>query len=135
MLNNIEEYEHFIYSIADHYPQIEFSKLVLKSMGAHFAFVEGEVYFIKHYRLRVFEAIDFDLGRIESYGYEIYQGKDKLYWYDSHPHPNDQLLAKTHPHHKHIKPDIKHNRIPTENIQFERPNLDFIIKEIVQNIK
>jgi len=135
MLDNIEQHEHFIYSIADNYPQIEFSKLIVKRKGAHFAFVEGEIFFKKNYRLKVFEAIDFDLGRIESYGHEIYQGKEKLYWYDSHPHPNDPLLAKTHPHHKHVLPDIKHNRFPTEDIKFERPNLIFLINELLQIIK
>jgi len=27
MLDNIEEYEHYIYSIADNYPEIEYSNL------------------------------------------------------------------------------------------------------------
>lgn len=97
MLQNIEAYEHFIHSIAENYSEIDVSKLIVKRKGIHFALVEGEIYFKRGYRLKVFEAVDFDLGRIESYGYEIYRDDEKLYYYDSHPHPNDPLLAK--PHH------------------------------------
>jgi len=135
MLHHIEAYEHYIYSIAENYPEINFSKLIVKRMGPHFAFVEGDIYFNEEYRLKVFEAVDFDLGRIESYGYEIFKEDKKVYWYDSHPPPNDPSLAKTHPHHKHISPDIKHHRIPTEDIKFDRPNLNFLIEEIIEKLK
>jgi len=135
MLHNIEAYEQLIYSIPENYPEVDFSKLIVKRMGTHFAFVEGEIYFKRGFRLKAFEAVDFDLGRIESYGYEIYQENEKLYWYDSHPHPNDPLLAKTHPHHKHIPPKIKHHRVPAEDIKFDRPNLPFIIAEIIGVLK
>jgi len=67
MLQNTEAYEHFIYSIAENYAEIDFSKLIVKRKGIHFAFVEGEIYFKKGFRLKVFEAVDFDLRRIESY--------------------------------------------------------------------
>ncbi|MGQ9626402.1 MAG: toxin-antitoxin system TumE family protein [Anaerolineae bacterium] len=29
-------------------------------------------------------------------------GRERLYWYDDFPHPNDPILASTFPHHKHI---------------------------------
>jgi len=67
---------------------------------------------------------------IEGYSYEGWKGSDKLYWYDSQPHPNDPMLQSTHPHHKHVPPDIKHNRVPTSNISFEQPNLPVLIEEI-----
>ncbi len=67
---------------------------------------------------------------IDGYGYEVWQGADKLYWYDSQPHPNDPSLASTHPHHKHIPPDIKHHRIPAPGLSFTQPNLTFLIHEI-----
>jgi hypothetical protein len=54
----------------------------------------------------------------------------KEYWYDSFPHPNDPTLAVTHPHHKHIPPDIKHHRIPAFDLTFTAQNLSFIIEEI-----
>lgn len=74
------------------------------------------------------EEVDLDAGLIISYGYEVYQGEERLYWYDDFPHPNDTTLASTMPHHKHIPPDIKHHRIPAPNMSFERPNLRRLFK-------
>jgi len=70
---------------------------------------------------------------IKSYSYEVYQNKEKKYWYDSWSHPQDKSLAVTDPHHKHILPDIKHNRIPAPELSFDRPNLPFLIEEIKKN--
>jgi hypothetical protein len=67
---------------------------------------------------------------IDWYGYEVWQDNEKLYWYDSQPHPNDPALQSTHPHHKHIPPDIKHNRIPASEMSFDKPNLPKLIKEV-----
>jgi len=39
-------------------------------------------------------------------------------------------LAVTDPHHKHIPPDIKHNRISAPALSFDKPNLPFLIEEI-----
>jgi hypothetical protein len=76
------------------------------------------------------EEVDFDVNLIISYGYEVYRGEERLFWYDDFPHPNDSTLASTLPHHKHIPPDIKHNRIPAPNLSFDRPNLPALIEEI-----
>lgn len=81
-------------------------------------------------RLRMREEVDLDAGLIISYGYEVYQGEERLYWYDDFAHPHDPTLASTMPHHKHIPPDIKHHRIPAPNMRFERPNLPALIQEI-----
>ncbi|MFQ5636790.1 MAG: TolB family protein [bacterium] len=62
--------------------------------------------------------------------YEVYKGDDKLSWYDPFPYPHSRKLARTHPHHKHVPPDIKHNRIPAPNLSFKELNLIFLIKEI-----
>jgi len=67
---------------------------------------------------------------ITSYGYEVDRGAERLYWYDDFPHPKDRALASTHPHHKHVPPDIKHHRIPASAIRFDRPNLPTLIQEI-----
>jgi uncharacterized protein DUF6516 len=76
------------------------------------------------------EELDFDAARIASYGYEIYRGAERLFWYDDFPHPQDLSLASTFPHHKHIPPDIRHNRVPAPNMSFIRPNLALVIEEI-----
>ena len=66
---------------------------------------------------------------IDEYGYKVWQGENKLYWYDAQPHPNDPSLQSSYPHHKHIPPDIKHNRIPAPGMQFTSANLPFLIRE------
>jgi len=53
---------------------------------------------------------------------------------NSWPHPNDPTLASTYPHHKHIPPDIKHNRIPAPGLSFTQPNLPFVIEEIEREL-
>jgi hypothetical protein len=67
---------------------------------------------------------------IDWYGYEVWRGNEKLYWYDSQPHPDDPALRSTHPHHKHIPPDIKHHRISAPEMSFIQPNLPVLIREI-----
>jgi hypothetical protein len=52
--------------------------------------------------------------------------------YDPQPHPNDPSLASTHPDHKHVPSDIKHNRIPAPGLSFTQPNLPLLIREIEQ---
>src|SRR2546426_961191 len=79
--------------------------------------------------LDVWELLDFDAKRILNYSYEIYRGGEKIAWYDPFEHPHVSELAATHPHHKHVPPDIKHNRIPAPGISFEHPNLPFLIEE------
>lgn len=85
------------------------------------------------YHLRVAEKISFakGYGVIMEYGYEVWRGGKKLYWYDPQPHPHIPELAENHPHHKHIPPDIKHNRIPALALTFTQPNLPFLIAEII----
>jgi Family of unknown function (DUF6516) len=57
-------------------------------------------------------------------------GKNGSIGYDDFPHPNDPTLASTFPHHKHIPPDIKRNRLPAPEIRFTRPNLEVLLREI-----
>jgi hypothetical protein len=76
------------------------------------------------------EELDFEVGRITSYGYEGYRGSERLYGYDDFPHPNDPTLISTVPHHRHVPPDIKHNRIPVLKIRFTRPDPGVVIREI-----
>ena len=96
---------------------------------------EGEVFFSNDIRLRMREELDFDAALITSYGYEVYRGAERLYWYDDFPHPNDLSLASTFPHHKHVPPNIKRNRIPASGLSFTKPNLPVLIEEIEALIK
>lgn len=131
---SLRSYEDFIYNLPSIYPAVITPTLVVVRRSAKQAMIVGEVVFTAAYRLTISEIIDFADGSliISRYGYEVWHGKDKLYWYDSQPHPNNPDLAATHPHHKHVPPDSKHNRIPAPGLSFTQPNLPFLIAEIEQ---
>jgi hypothetical protein len=134
---SLREYERFIYALQQQFPEITRSTLVLIQRGRLFAELTGELALAAGHRLVVYERLSWDSGplTIEGYSYEVWQGSDKLYWYDSQPHPNDPALAGTDPHHKHIPPDIKHHRVPTVDLGFDAPNLPFLIREIEVHLR
>lgn len=127
-----EDYELFLYTLTDRFPSILRSTLAFVRRGHSLARVSGELYFDRDIRLIVLERLVFDRLPIiiEGYGYEVWHGEEKLYWYDPQPHPNEPGLQSTHPHHKHVPPDIKHNRIPAPELSFTRPNLPALIQEV-----
>jgi hypothetical protein len=106
--------------------------LVCVRRGATLARVSGDVQFGHGFRLVVRERLVFERlpVLIDAYGYEVWRGDEKLFWYDSQPHPDEPALSSTHPHHKHVPPDIKHNRVPAPEMSFEQPNLPALIAEI-----
>lgn len=125
-----EEYEAIIYRITELSEHIEYSDLVMIRAGRKLATLTGNIYFHNDIRIQIREALDFDLEEwITGYGYVVYTGNERQYWYDSQEHPDDPSLAPTHPHHKHIHPDIKHHRVPAPHISFSAANLPFLIKE------
>jgi hypothetical protein len=128
------DYELYIYSLADHYPFIQNSTLTVIHQASDVATVKGDLAFGDGIRLSVRELVRFDVTppTIAHYGYEVRRGEEKLYWYDSQPHPGEPELASTHPHHKHVPPDIKRNRVPAPGLSFTEPNLPFLIAEIEQ---
>ncbi|MBE7550239.1 MAG: hypothetical protein HS126_04075 [Anaerolineales bacterium] len=132
-----EDYELFLYTLMEQFPSIRSSTVVFIRRGATLARVAGEIYFEHDIRLVVRERILYHRLPIvmDWYGYEVWQGQEKLYWYDSQPHPDVPELASTHPHHKHVPPDIKHHRIPAPTMSFARPNLPALIQEIQELIK
>lgn len=135
-LRTPEDYELFLYSLSERSPSVRGSTLTLVRRGYSLARVSGELHFDRGFRLVVLERLVFDRlpVLIDSYGYEVWKADEKLYWYDPQPHPNDPGLQSTHPHHKHVPPDIKHNRIPAPSMSFTRPNLPELIREIEELI-
>jgi len=113
-LRTPQDYELFLYTLTEQFPSITQSTIFFIRIGATLARVTGELHFDHDLRIVVRERIVYDRlpAVIDWYGYEVWRGGEKLYWYDSQPHPDDTALQSTHPHHKHIPPDIKHNRIP-----------------------
>jgi hypothetical protein len=128
-LQSLASYSQFIAEVLNR-DDVARSTVMVWSDSPYTGTAEGEVFFKKDIRLRMREELDFDAELITAYGYEVYRGDEKLYWYDDFPHPHDPALASTHPHHKHIPPNIKRNRIPAPEISFERPNLEFLLSEI-----
>ena len=134
---SFRDYEEYVYTLKQRFPSIQRSTLVVVRRGRLVAVLRGELTFGRGYRITVEERLSFDTGpvEIEFYGYELWHKADKIAWYDAQPHPNDPTLASTHPHHKHIPPNIKRNRIPAPNMSFTRPNLTAIIHEIEELIQ
>jgi hypothetical protein len=131
-LRTPEDYELFIYSLPEHFKSIRRSTITLVRLGASLGRVAGELQFDREFRLVVRERILFDRLPvvIDWYGYEVWRGEEELFWYDSQPHPHEAVLRETHPHHKHIPPDIKRNRIPAPEMSFDRPNFPVLIEEV-----
>ncbi|MCW5935124.1 MAG: hypothetical protein KIT45_12640 [Fimbriimonadia bacterium] len=149
-----ENYQAFLYGLPQRYSIIKQSTIVYVPLGALFGKTEGTLVFERKVVLCALEYLNFELSVIEGYGYEVssanldplsphfppvnqycsasFPDKNKHFWYDPFPHPNDPTLASTHPHHKHVHPNIKRNRIPAPNLSFTRPNLPFLIEEIAE---
>jgi len=125
------EYERLIYSLPETYPQIASSTLRLYSTSALTAIVEGSIWMCNGLELRVVEALDFKIGRIQRYSYTIFRDDEKIRWYDPEPHAEIPELASTFPHHYHEPPDIKRNRKPAPGISFESPNLPTLIADCI----
>jgi hypothetical protein len=146
-----DDYALFIHQLPEEYVAVRYSSLVYVPLGIKAGKVKGLVAFSGNVILCVQEFLNFELQVIEGYGYEVskisspaetvppaeeycrpsYQKKEKLWWYDSFPHPNDRSLASTHPHHKHVHPNIKHNRIVAPELTFIAENLTCLVTEII----
>jgi hypothetical protein len=134
---SLREYEEYVYTLKQQFPSIQRSTLVIIRRGKRTAVLQGEIAFTNGYRISLKERLSCDSGPllIEDYGYELWHNNEKIAWYDAQPHTNDPALASTHPHHKHIPPDIKHHRIPAPNMSFIQPNLAVFIQEVEKLIE
>ena len=132
-LRSASDYELFLYTLAQEFPAIRRSTLTFARLGASLARVAGELYFDHDVRLVARERLLYDRSPliIDWYGYEVWRGEQLLFWYNSQPHPNEPALQSTHPHHKHVPPDIKHHRVPAPDMSFVQPNLPALIREII----
>lgn len=133
-LGSLSNYSLFVAEQLDR-SSVERSTVIVWPESPYTGIAEGEVFFRSGFRLRLRQELDFQARLITSYGYEVYKEEQRLYWYDDFPHPNDETLATTYPHHKHLPPDIKHNRIPAPEISFTRPNIPVLVREIESMIE
>lgn len=96
-LKSLEAYSRYVANLIARFG-VKRSTVTVWSISKYMGVVEGEIFLDGGYRLRIREEIDFAAGLIVSYGYEVYRGHQRLYWYDDFPHPNDPELAETYPH-------------------------------------
>jgi hypothetical protein len=136
-LRTPDDYELYTYTLTERFASVRGSTVTFVRLGATLARVSGELRFDHNIRLVVRERILYHRlpAFIDWYGYEVWQGEQKLYWYDPQPHPDDPVLASSQPHHKHISPNIKHNRVPAPGMSFSQPNFPALIREIEELIE
>lgn len=125
-----DEYERFIYSIVRDFQNVEKSSLHFYSTSAAAGMLKGMVWFRNGLILKVVEVIDFAVGEILDYSYSVYNGEEKIAWYDPQPHPESPELSETFPHHIHLPPDIKKNRKPVKGISFHHINLPTLFESV-----
>ncbi len=101
-LQSLANYSHFVAQLFD-CATVKRSTVVVWSESSYTGTAEGEVFFSNGIRLRMREELDFDTSLITAYGYEIYQGSERLYWYDDFPNPqcpkfsSDSSTSQTYP--------------------------------------
>jgi len=101
-IGDFQAYGKLVYSLQERFPSIRHSTLVLASIGPTLGKLEGQITFEDDVVLDVWELLDFELGLIRKYSYEIYRAGEKIAWYDPFEHPHIPELARTYPHHKHV---------------------------------
>ena len=129
VLESHEKYTQFIFSLLADRSSVAHHTVSVYTTSRTTGTVRGQVVFHSGHTLRVFEQVDFLQRRILNYFYEVtYQG-ERIWWYDPMPHPHVPELQSTHPHHKHVPPNIKRHRIPEARLSFVKPNLPWLIDE------
>lgn len=134
-LNTYGDYARLIFSLLAARATIESHTVAIYTTSQTIGITRGNVVFRSGHVLRVFEQVDFVAHRILRYFYELTYEGEPSWWYDSMPHPDVPELQSTHPHHKHVPPDVKHNRIPAPEMSFTCPNLPVLIREIEALLK
>jgi len=99
------------------HPFVTSSRLALVPIGATLAKLEGRIECRGGIHLEVWELIDFAAKRIRTYSYEVYRGDEKICWYDSWEYPESRRWPPPFPHHKHIQPNLRDNRVPAARNQ------------------
>jgi len=125
-------YEQYLYALPETTPEVQTSSLRLFTTGRNVGICRGSVWFISGIELRVQEVIDLVDGEILDYSYTVFFSDERIRWYDPQPHPENEDLRTTYPHHRHEPPDIKHNRRPAPGISFQAPNLPTLIQDCIE---
>ena len=129
-LNTYGDYARLVFSLLADRGTIESHTIAVYTASQTIGITRGHILFHSGHVLRVFEQVDFVAHRIVRYFYELRYEGEQLWWYDSMPHPDVQELQSSHPHHKHVPPEIKRNRVPAPEMSFTHPNLPRLIQEV-----
>ena len=129
-LADLRSYSDFIYTLSERHPFVTASTLTLAPIGATLAKLEGRIECRGGVRVEVFELVDFAVIRIRAYSYEVYRGGEKVGWYDAWEHPEIPSLSSTFPHHKHMLPNLRDNRVPAPGISFTSANVDVVLEDV-----
>ena len=132
-LDTYGEYTRLIFLLLADRATVASHTLAVFTVNRTVGITRGEIVFHSGYVLQVFEQIDFVTHQIVKYSYELTFQGETLWWYDSMPHPAVPELQSTHPHHRHVPPDIKRHRIPAPEMSFTHPNLPLLIEKIEQS--
>jgi hypothetical protein len=133
-LQSYAEYARLIFTLLADRATVESHTVAVYTVSQTIGVTRGQIVFCSGHVLHVFEQIDFVAHRILKYFYELTYRGESLWWYDPMPHPGVAELQSTHPHHKHVPPDIKHHRIPAPDLNFTQPNLPFLVAEIEREL-
>ena len=118
-LASIASYSEWVYALANRHPFVTRSTLVLIPIGATLARLEGCLECFQGLTVEVWELVDFSKQQIRTYSYEIYRHGEKVCWYDPWAHPEIPALAATFPHHRHLPPNLRENRVPAPGLRFD----------------
>ena len=132
-LDGIASYSAFVYAVAERHSFVTHTALTLAPIGATLAKLEGRIECQGGVHVEVWELIDFRARRIRTDSYEVYRGDEKLSWYDAWEHPEIPELTATFPHHKHVQPNMRDNRVAAPGIRFDAPNLDVVLADVRRN--
>lgn len=133
-LRSYAEYARLVYSLLTDRPSVESHTVAVFTVSQTIGMTRGQIAFRSGHVLQVFEQVDFIAHRIHKYFYELTYHGESLWWYDPMPHPDVPELQSTHPHHKHLAPDMKHHRIPAPGLSFTEPNLPRLLEEAESHI-
>ena len=128
-LASLADYSRFVAELLNR-ATVTRSTVIVWSDSPFTGVAEGEVWFSHGIRLRMREEVDFDAALIAAYGYEVYRGGEKVCWYGEWEHPEIPALASTFPHHKHVPPNLRDNRVPAPGIRFDAANLDVVLQDV-----
>ncbi len=134
MFKDQNSYAIFFYTLENKYPEIQNTKIKFFKTSSNKATAYGKIYFENEIVLNFREFLDFSKKQILDYSYEVIHSNEKLNFYDPQPHPDDPNLASTFPHHKHVPLNIKRNRQPAPGLSFNKPNLPFLVQEIIDDL-